>query len=349
MKRKFKILIAIMAVTALGVTAAGCSAKDKTEKFFEQLFCEHKYDEGVEIQAPTCSEEGVFTYTCTECGKTKKEDIPTIDHTEAEMPSMSPTCTEVGYAGGVWCEVCEFVIVEQTELAALGHFEVKDLAIAATCLQSGKTEGSHCARCHEVILAQEKISATGHKIVTVAGKPATCMETGLTDGQACENCGTVFVAQETVPVTGHIDNNGDLSCDGCGIVLFNDFTPAVGEYVLGKTYRIYPNNKYNGEEIYGYQSYFSIEVMLGDGSKEKLHVTICGEDFRSFNHHGFIFEDSFGDGYRDVTFKAGTYTAPDSNGNEITFTIDESTVIYYVQVDDSKMDYVGYVRRIEKI
>ena len=165
MKKKFKILgLTLSACMAFGLAAfaSGCSAKDKTDKWFEQLFCEHKYDEGVETQAPTCTEEGVLTYTCTECGKTKKKDIAMIEHTEVEIPSVSPTCTEVGYAGGICCEVCELVIVEQTELVALGHLEIPDKAVAATCTTSGLTEGKHCKRCNEVLKAQEKVPATGH-------------------------------------------------------------------------------------------------------------------------------------------------------------------------------------------
>ena len=208
MKKKFKLLgvaLAACSVFAMAAMASGCSAKESTDKWFEQIFCKHKYDEGVETQAATCTDVGILTYTCTECGKTKNEDIPTIEHIEAAIPAVSPTCIEVGYSDGVWCEVCEYVIVEQTELAALGHLEVVDEAVAATCTTVGWTAGSHCARCNEVIVAQEKISATGHSIVTIEGKAATCTETGMTDGQACENCGTVYVAQETVAALGHIE------------------------------------------------------------------------------------------------------------------------------------------------
>ena len=347
MKRKFKILTAVMAVAALGVTTAGCSAKDKTDKWFEQLFCEHKYDEGVETQAPTCTEEGVLTYTCTECGKTKKKDIAMIEHTEVEMPSVSPTCTEVGYAGGIWCEVCELVIEEQTELAALGHLEIPDKAVAATCTTSGLTDGKHCKRCNEVLKAQEKVPATGHKIVTVAGKAATCTEEGLTDGRVCESCGKVFVAQETIPATGHMDSNGDFSCDVCGIESLNEVNPTVGECVVGKTYRIYSAKKYDGGDVYGPQPELQISVTLTDGTTKILSVTVCGESFKSVNISGFVFEDSFGEGYRDVTFKVGSYTALDADGNEIAFTIDETSVIEAVISDNEGLDSVGFVRRLE--
>ena len=52
----------------------------------------HEFNAGERTKAPTCTEEGVLTYTCTrdECGETKTEVIPVIDHT---------------YSGGV-CSEC---------------------------------------------------------------------------------------------------------------------------------------------------------------------------------------------------------------------------------------------------
>ena len=269
MKKKFKILgvaLAVCSAFAMAAMASGCSAKGKTDKFFKQLFCEHKYDAGVETQAATCTEEGVLTYTCTECGKTKKEDIPTVEHIEVEMPPVSPTCTEVGYAGGVWCEVCEYVIIAPTELVALGHFEVLDAAVAATCTTSGKTEGKHCTRCSEVLVAQEKIPAMGHKIVVVEGKAATCGETGLTNGQACEICGTVYVEQEEIPATGeHTDDDKNAFCDGCDMSMY-DTSNAVeievveSEEIAGNWYRIYKVDVVGDPKNYGIILSYNIAI-----------------------------------------------------------------------------------------
>lgn len=40
----------------------------------------HDWDDGVETKAPTCTETGVKTFTCSECKATKTEDIPALDH-----------------------------------------------------------------------------------------------------------------------------------------------------------------------------------------------------------------------------------------------------------------------------
>ena len=42
--------------------------------------CEHQYDEGTVTTQPTCTTDGVMTYTCTVCGATKTEPIPMTGH-----------------------------------------------------------------------------------------------------------------------------------------------------------------------------------------------------------------------------------------------------------------------------
>ena len=40
----------------------------------------HNWVNGVETEAPTCTETGVRTFTCSDCKATKTEDIPALDH-----------------------------------------------------------------------------------------------------------------------------------------------------------------------------------------------------------------------------------------------------------------------------
>lgn len=42
----------------------------------------HGWDDGVETKAPTCTEAGVKTFTCSDCNATKTEDIPALENCE---------------------------------------------------------------------------------------------------------------------------------------------------------------------------------------------------------------------------------------------------------------------------
>lgn len=69
----------------------------------------HEYDSGVVTTEPTCTTEGVKTYTCTQCKKTKEEPIPVIEHTwtKGEI-TKAATCTEEGIQEKK-CSVCGLV------------------------------------------------------------------------------------------------------------------------------------------------------------------------------------------------------------------------------------------------
>ncbi len=115
----------------------------------------HSWDEGEITTKQSCTEKGVKTYTCTECGKEKTEDIEALGHDYQEVAGSAKeaTCTEAGKEADKKCSRCEDVITGAT-IAAKGHKIVIDKAVAATTEKTGLTEGSHCSVCGEVIKAQ---------------------------------------------------------------------------------------------------------------------------------------------------------------------------------------------------
>ena len=160
--------------------------------------CEHTEDDVIPakghsyesvVTAPTCTEAGYTTHTCTVCDHSYTDSaIAATGHNKT-----TPTCTEAGV-----CETCGVTLE-----SALGHIEITDSAVAPTCTETGLTEGKHCERCSEVLVAQETVAALGHTEVVDAAVAPTCTETGLTEGKHCSVCNEVLVAQETVDATGH--------------------------------------------------------------------------------------------------------------------------------------------------
>ncbi len=86
---------------------------------------EHTWDEGTVITPATCIHTGSITYTCTDCGKTKTEELPIDPHNhvgETELrDAKEATCTEDGYTGDTYCTSCGAMISEGKAIPAFGH------------------------------------------------------------------------------------------------------------------------------------------------------------------------------------------------------------------------------------
>ncbi len=81
----------------------------------------HAWDAGKVTKAATCSETGIRTYTCKECGITKREILSTTAHTKVLLGEIKPTCTSDGLSAGYKCAKCGKVLQEQQIIPSLGH------------------------------------------------------------------------------------------------------------------------------------------------------------------------------------------------------------------------------------
>ena len=193
--------------TVPGQAAGGeCSRCDYTvgEAVIPALGHDHV---GVQTEAPTCTETGVMTYTCSrncgEEGAVYTEVIPELGHTPEVLAAVAPDCDDTGLTEGSKCSVCGDILVAQKIVDALGHTEKIIPAVPATCTEDGKTEGKQCTVCGKVTVEPEVEEKLGHSEETLEAVAATCTATGLTEGKKCTVCGKVTVAQTVVDALGH--------------------------------------------------------------------------------------------------------------------------------------------------
>ena len=105
----------------------------------------HEWDEGVITTEPTCTEEGMKTYTCEACGKTKTESIAALGHSYGEWSvTMEPDCVNTGVQQRV-CSVCQYV--DSKVIPANGHNYGKwTVTKDSTCSEYGTKERT-CVDC----------------------------------------------------------------------------------------------------------------------------------------------------------------------------------------------------------
>lgn len=113
---------------------------------------EHTWDEGTVTSVATCIHTGSILYTCTDCGKTKTEEIPIDPNNhvgETELrDAKEATCTEDGYTGDTYCTSCGAIISEGKVIPAFGHdYELTGWTwtgfTAATAAFTCKHDASH--------------------------------------------------------------------------------------------------------------------------------------------------------------------------------------------------------------
>ena len=149
---------------------------------------------------PTCTTEGFDVYKCTYCGKeTFVKTAEKLGHTERTV-TIDATCTEKG-STTVVCSVCNTILKEIEYTPALGHdWGEWKVTVPGTCAVEGK-KTRECSRCHET----ETISTgTGEHVYPEKGvvTPATCTADGYTT-YTCTVCNKYSVIRDYTPKLGH--------------------------------------------------------------------------------------------------------------------------------------------------
>ena len=202
----------------------------------------HDYEEVVTL-APTCTETGLRTYTCTVCEDTYNDVIKENGHT----PGDEATCTTDQV-----CTVCAAVLVPK-----LNH-DYKDTVVPPTCTEQGYTVHV-CNRCSETV-TDSYVAARGHTpgeaascfapqlctvceavlqpqfehdYQSVVTKEPTCTEPGI-HTYTCRHCGDSYersvAANEHTPGAGATCTQAQ-TCTACGAVL----TPMLGHNLQDTT------------------------------------------------------------------------------------------------------------------
>ena len=159
----------------------------------------HTYDKGEITTEPTCTEEGVKTYTCKVCGDIYTEPVAKTAHQTELVNAKTATCKEAGYTGDEVCKVCGATIKKGRTIRKLAHtYDEGKITTAPSCEVNG-TKTYTCTVCGET--KTEPIPATGHSWSSWnTVQEATDTADGLKE-RTCASCGAV--QQKKIPSAGH--------------------------------------------------------------------------------------------------------------------------------------------------
>lgn len=162
----------------------------------------HDWDEGKVTTEPTCTKDGIKTYTCKDCKKTKTEKIKSLGHNYSTEWTIDKeaTCQEEG-SKSHHCTRCNDK-KDVTVIPKLNHnWDSGVETTKATCTKDG-VKTYTCKNC--ATTKTETIKALGHNYSNdwTIDKAATCTQEG-SKSHHCSRCG----AKKDVTVVPKTDHN----------------------------------------------------------------------------------------------------------------------------------------------
>ena len=245
----YNAVITAPTCTEQGYTTHTCTACGNSYKDTYVSASGHSYEAKVTIQ-PGCTYTGVMTYTCC-CGDIYTEQIPSTGHS-IESVTTEPTCTEDGYTTHT-CGVCGYSY-QDSVVSALGH-SYEAVITAPTCTEDGYTTYT-CSTCGDSY-ADDYVSATGHSHESVVTIEPGC----ATVGEMTYTCACGDSYTEQIDAVGHSYDTTVTeptctevgytthTCANCGDSYVSATVPAAGHSYVGKV-TIEPTTETAGEMTY---------------------------------------------------------------------------------------------------
>lgn len=128
----------------------------------------HTFGEGVVIKEAACKEDGVRTYTCTECSYKKEETIPALDH-----DIVNGTCTRCGYKASD----CKHDL-SKGESVVLNSYGMCEGSVSYSVCECGENKYLNSYDLHCDFTWEEKTTDAGDGY-TVKQNTATCKNCGF--------------------------------------------------------------------------------------------------------------------------------------------------------------------------
>lgn len=214
-RRIITLLLSITLAFGLGFLFSSCKDKDKDASVESSSnagsnessdVCDesqHVWNDGVVTTNPTCTADGVKTYTCTVCNTASyTEPVETAGH--SHTPTVTaPTCTEQGYTTYTCAPCGDSYVTDYTEASGHGEMEEKTITLAeyGTCGVGGILY-EQCVDCEAKLGGNALFSAceTTSFAVTEDGFNIVCHECDflVTMNAVKGACESLFVCDVTV-------------------------------------------------------------------------------------------------------------------------------------------------------
>jgi len=171
--------------------AAQISGAETTPTVSAQL--EHEWGDWEQTKAPTCTQAGEETATCSICRETKTQPVAPLGHSPKEAVrenEVAATCTHKGtYEEVIYCSVCGEELSRAYQQSEMLSHTYESIATQPTCTHAGYTTYT-CADCGYSYIG-DFVPMTEHSYHDTVMEPTTESQ-GYTV-HTCSVCGYCYV------------------------------------------------------------------------------------------------------------------------------------------------------------
>ena len=232
----------------------------------------HSYTSKITKQ-PTCTAEGVKTYTC-ECGDTYTETIPATGHTMVYDPGVPATCTEDGRTSNTYCSVCGLAEHPVKLIPATGHKSSDWIIDKAAAIGVKGKKHKECTVCKTVLETADIPALTVTKQSISKASVSLSTSTYAYDGKAKRPSVTVKYNGKTLKkgtdYTVSYSNNTKVGTAKVTITGKGNYTGT-----LTKTFSI--KNDFTKASVSG----ISTKAFTGKAQTQKITVKFGGKTLKS--------------------------------------------------------------------
>ena len=168
--------------------------------------CEHTWDNGEVTTKPTCTKDGVKTFTCSKCTETKTETVAMLGHSYSVTDSKAADYNNNGYTTYT-CSRCDDTYTDTIPKLSCTHSSTtKTVTKSSTCKEHG-TETETCNECGCIVntITLDLVDHTWKET-----SEATCTTANV---MTCSVCGDT---KSTVSAKGHTFSDTDTTTEKCG-------------------------------------------------------------------------------------------------------------------------------------
>ena len=152
----------------------------------------HQWNDGVQIVAPNCTEDGLKSFECVVCHETKTESVDALGHDIINHEAQEPTCSAIGWDAYETCSRCSYSTKVEKEMLSHSFGWIVDQQPTLDADGIKHEECSVCGEKRNENTPIDKLTCNHPEMTKIDAVAATCLNDGNKEYYFCSGCNKYY-------------------------------------------------------------------------------------------------------------------------------------------------------------